>query len=89
MSELYVESPLAHRVKRRRAWAFELREIADRGMIDLRGSASDKKFMARGEEGSGPRSPQGAAHQRVLGRCEGAVALHRPVAHPLLARQGQ
>ena len=45
MSELYVESPLAHR-EIPQGLSVELREMTDRGMIDLRGSASDKKFMA-------------------------------------------
>ena len=45
MSELYVESPLAHR-ETPQDLAIDLREITDRGMIDLRGSVSDKKFTA-------------------------------------------
>ena len=45
MSELYVESPLAHR-EAPQDLSIDLREIPDRGMIDVRGSASDKKFMA-------------------------------------------
>jgi sarcosine oxidase subunit gamma len=45
MSELYVESPLAHR-EAPQGLSIELREITDRGMIDVRGHASDKKFMA-------------------------------------------
>jgi sarcosine oxidase subunit gamma len=45
MSELYVESPLAHR-EAPPGLSIELREITDRGMIDVRGSANDKKFMA-------------------------------------------
>ena len=45
MSELYIESPLAHR-EAPQGLSIDLREITDRGMIDLRGSASDKKFMA-------------------------------------------
>jgi sarcosine oxidase subunit gamma len=45
MSELYIESPLAHR-DAPQGLSIDLREITDRGMIDLRGSASDKKFMA-------------------------------------------
>ena len=45
MSELYVESPLAHR-EAPQGLSIDLREITDRGMIDLRGNASDKKFMA-------------------------------------------
>lgn len=45
MSELYVESPLAHR-EAPLGLSIDLREVTDRGMIDLRGSVSDKKFMA-------------------------------------------
>ena len=45
MSELYVESPLAHR-EAPQGLSIDLREITDRGMIDVRGSTSDKKFMA-------------------------------------------
>ena len=45
MSELYIETPLAHR-EAPQGVSIDLREITDRGMIDLRGSASDKKFMA-------------------------------------------
>ena len=45
MSELYVESPLAHR-EGPQGLSIDLREITDRGMIDVRGSASDKKFTA-------------------------------------------
>jgi len=45
MSEFYVESPLAHR-DAPLGLSIELREITDRGMIDLRGYASDKKFLA-------------------------------------------
>ena len=45
MSELYVESPLVHR-EAPQGLNIDLREISDRGMIDLRGSAGDKKFMA-------------------------------------------
>ena len=44
MSELYVESPLAH-CEAPQGLCIGLREISDRGMIDVRGSASDKKFM--------------------------------------------
>ena len=43
MSELYIESPLAHR-EAPQGLSIDLREISDRGMIDVRGSASDKKF---------------------------------------------
>ena len=45
MSELYVESPLALR-EAPQGLSLDLREITDRGMIDLRGNANDKKFIA-------------------------------------------
>jgi sarcosine oxidase, subunit gamma len=44
MLDLVTTSPLAHR-KEPADLAFSMREIAGRGMIDLRGSASDKKFV--------------------------------------------
>ena len=45
MPELYVESPLAHR-EAPQGLSIDLREITDRGMIDLRGSGNDKKFIS-------------------------------------------
>ena len=45
MSELYSESPLAHR-ESPQGLSIDLREIKDRGMIDVRGSMADKKFTA-------------------------------------------
>jgi sarcosine oxidase subunit gamma len=60
MSELYVESPLAHR-EAPQGLSIELREITDRGMIDLRGSATDKKFMAAAKKVLGldlPKAPR-------------------------------
>ena len=45
MSELYVESALAH-VTPHQGASLSIREIAGRGMIDLRGLGTDKKFMA-------------------------------------------
>lgn len=60
MSELYVESPLAHR-EAPQGLSIELREITDRGMIDLRGSAADKKFMAAAKKVLGldlPKTPR-------------------------------
>jgi sarcosine oxidase, subunit gamma len=45
MVELHIERPLAHR-SAPQGLSVDLREIAERGMIDVRGSASDKKFMA-------------------------------------------
>jgi sarcosine oxidase, subunit gamma len=63
MSELYVETPLAHR-EAPQGLSIELREITDRGMIDVRGSASDKKFMAAAKKVLGldlPKAPRTSA----------------------------
>jgi sarcosine oxidase, subunit gamma len=63
MSELYVESPLAHRAAPL-GLCVEVREITARGMIDVRGSASDKKFMAAAKKVLGlelPKSPRTSA----------------------------
>lgn len=60
MSELYVETPLAHR-EAPQGLSIELREITDRGMVDVRGSASDKKFMAAAKKVLGldlPKAPR-------------------------------
>lgn len=60
MSELYVESPLAHR-EAPQGLSIELREITDRGMIDVRGHANDKKFMAAAKKVLGidlPKTPR-------------------------------
>ena len=60
MSELYVESPLAHR-EVPQGLSIELREITDRGMIDVRGHATDKKFMAAAKKVLGldlPKAPR-------------------------------
>ena len=60
MSELYVETPLAHR-EAPQGLSIELREITDRGMIDVRGSANDKKFMAAAKKVLGldlPKAPR-------------------------------
>ncbi len=60
MSELYYESPLAG-VAAPPGLAVSLREIPDRGMIDLRGFTSDRKFMAAAKEVLGialPKEPR-------------------------------
>jgi sarcosine oxidase subunit gamma len=60
MSELYVESPLAHR-EAPQGLSIELREITDRGMIDVRGHTNDKKFMAAAKKVLGidlPKTPR-------------------------------
>ena len=63
MVELYIESPLAHR-EAPLGLGIELREMRDRGMIDVRGSASDKKFMAAAKKALGmdlPKVPRTSA----------------------------
>jgi len=60
MSELQFESPLSHRAAPQDL-SIGMREIADRGMIDLRGLGSDRKFMAAAKQALGielPRSPR-------------------------------
>ncbi len=60
MSELYVETPLAHR-EAPQGLSIDLREITDRGMIDLRGSTNDKKFVAAAKKFLGldlPKAPR-------------------------------
>jgi len=60
MSELYHESPLAG-VTAPSGLAVSLREIPDRGMIDLRGLGNDKKFAAAAKEVLGvalPKTPR-------------------------------
>ncbi len=60
MSEAYYESPLAG-IAAPQGLAVSIREIPDRGMIDLRGSASDRKFMAAAKEVLGvdlPKQPR-------------------------------
>ena len=60
MSELTYEPPLAG-VSAPANLAVMLREIPDRGMIDLRGLTSDRKFMAAAKEVLGvalPREPR-------------------------------
>ncbi len=55
-----LKSPLAHR-ESPQGLSIELREITDRGMIDLRGSTADKKFMAAAKKVLGldlPKTPR-------------------------------
>jgi sarcosine oxidase subunit gamma len=63
MSELSYDSPLAA-VSAPSGLAISLREIPDRGMIDLRGLASDASFMAAAREALGvalPTTPRSSA----------------------------
>lgn len=60
MSEISYQSPLAG-VVAPEGLAISMREIPDRGMIDLRGLASDRKFMAAAKEVLGvdlPKQPR-------------------------------
>ena len=63
MSELHIESPLQHREAPTNL-SVTLREIRGRGMIDLRGSTKDKKFMAAAKAVLGvdlPKEPRTSA----------------------------
>jgi sarcosine oxidase, subunit gamma len=60
MLELHTTSALAHRSEPQNL-AISMREIAGRGMLDLRGLASDKKFMKAVKDVLGfdlPKSPR-------------------------------
>lgn len=56
MRELQVESPLV-RAAAAQGMTIGLREIPDRGMIDLRGLGADKKFLAAAKEVLGVALP--------------------------------
>lgn len=63
MPELRSESPLAHATPPQ-GLAIDLREITGRGMIDLRGLTSDRKFMAAAKDVLGvdlPKAPRTSA----------------------------
>lgn len=63
MSELHIESPLGHRAAANNL-SIDVREISGRGMIDLRGSTKDKKFMAAAKAVLGldlPKEPRTSA----------------------------
>jgi sarcosine oxidase, subunit gamma len=60
MVDLHFESALAHRAAPDNI-SISMREISERGMIDLRGSLADKKFMAAAKSALGvelPKSPR-------------------------------
>jgi sarcosine oxidase, subunit gamma len=60
MVDLHFESALAHRAAPDNI-SISMREISERGMIDLRGSMADKKFMAAAKSALGvelPKSPR-------------------------------
>ncbi|MCA3574705.1 MAG: sarcosine oxidase subunit gamma [Aestuariivirga sp.] len=93
MSELSYDSPLAA-VAAPSGLAISLREIPDRGMIDLRGLASDPAFMAAAREALGvalpttPRSSAAWGDVRVLWLSvdQWLILSTRTKAHELLAR---
>ena len=63
MVELHSESALAHRAEPDNL-SIAMREISERGMIDLRGLTSDKKFMAAAKSVLGfdlPKAPRTSA----------------------------
>ncbi len=63
MSDVYHETPLSHCAPPQ-GLSIDLREIKDRGMIDLRGFASDKTFLAAAKKILGmdlPRVPRTSA----------------------------
>jgi sarcosine oxidase, subunit gamma len=63
MDDVQFESPLAHRVAPDHL-SISMREISERGMIDLRGIPSDKKFMSAAKSVLGfdlPKMPRTSA----------------------------
>ena len=60
MADLHFESALAHRSAPDNT-SISIREISERGMIDLRGSMTDKKFMSAAKSALGvdlPKAPR-------------------------------
>lgn len=71
MSDTSFRSPLAHRPDRTGAagLSIKLSEVSDRGMIDLRGAGSDKKFMGAVKDVLGvalPTQPRSVASSGSL-----------------------
>ena len=57
MADLHFESALAHRSAPDNL-SISMREISERGMIDLRGSMTDKKFMSAAKSALGVELPK-------------------------------
>ena len=57
MADLHFQSALAHRAAPDNI-SISMREISERGMIDLRGSMADKKFMAAAKSALGVELPK-------------------------------
>ena len=92
MSELAHESPLAHAVAPA-GLAITLREIPDRGMIDLRGLTSDPAFMSAAHDAIGfalPTEPRtsatwGDVHVLWLSVDQWLILSTRSKSHEILA----
>ena len=74
MLELVTTSALAHRSEPTNL-AISMREIAGRGMIDLRGAATDKKFMKAVKDVLGFDLPKAPRTSTVWGDMKALVAL--------------
>jgi sarcosine oxidase, subunit gamma len=66
MADLHFESALAHRNAPDNT-SISMREISERGMIDLRGSTSDKKFMTAAKTALGVELPKGPRTSTTFG----------------------
>lgn len=66
MADLHFESALAHRSAPDNL-SISMREISERGMIDLRGSASNKKFMAAAKSALGVQLPKAPRTSTAFG----------------------
>ena len=66
MADLHFESALAHRNAPDNT-SISIREISERGMIDLRGSTSDKKFMSAAKSALGVELPKAPRTSTAFG----------------------
>jgi sarcosine oxidase, subunit gamma len=66
MVDLHFESALAHRAAPDNI-SISMREISERGMIDLRGSMADKKFMAAAKSALGVELPKAPRTSTAFG----------------------
>lgn len=66
MADLHFESALAHRSAPDNT-SISMREISERGMIDLRGSTADKKFMAAAKFALGVELPKAPRTSTTFG----------------------
>ena len=66
MADLHFESALAHRSAPDNT-SISIRELSERGMIDLRGSTIDKKFMAAAKSALGVELPKAPRTSTTFG----------------------